>query len=326
MTRRVIPMILSVAIALTGLVAAQDPDPGDPPVRLKKKNRDPEPGANRDQLKQPPQGLKEPGKEDGMKEPGKEDGMKEPGPEGAQAETPKAEDPKEILSRIDRNLKAVVDRLENNELNDATRQRQDDVLNDLESLIRQKENQQNSGGSSSNQSSKSDQKQNPDKPMNQANPMNQQGNPMNLGSPMNQQGNPMNQGKPMNQGSPMNQSGQGSPMNQSGQGSPMNQQGNPMNQQGSGQGQPMNQQGNPMNQGGSGTHPGLNHQGERGGPNDKVDPPNRETDDGTWGTLPEVLRSQMNAYQTRKNYSQRNRDLVDSYRRSLSSPGPDKGD
>ncbi len=309
MTRRVIPMILVAAVALGSLVAAQDADPGDGPVRLKKKNRDPEPGA-REQLKQPQ------GPEARGEEPGKDDGgLKEPGPEAAQPEKGQQEDPKEVLARIERNLKTVVDRLENNELNDATRQRQDDVLNDLESLIKQNEPPPSGAPQAMNKPQKSEPQQNKDNPMNQqGQPMNQQGQPMNQqGQPMNQQGQPMNQ-----QGQPMNQQGQ--PMNQQGQ--PMNQQGQPMNQQG----QPMNQQGQPGNrQGQPGNQPG-GHDGPRSTPNDKVDPTNREVDDGSWPSLPEVLRSQMNTYQTRKNYSQRNRDLVDSYRRSLASPGQDKGD
>jgi hypothetical protein len=307
MTRRVIPMILVAAVALGSLVAAQDTDPGDGPVRLKKKNRDPEPEA-KDPVKQPPLEPDVKGEEPGR---GK-DRLKDAVPEGEQPDQAQGEDPKEVLSRIDRNLKSVVDRLENNELNDATRQRQDDVLNDLESLIKQNEPPQGGASGAKNQSPKSNPQQNKDQFMNQ------QGNSMNQqGQPMNQRGNPMNQ-----QGQPMNQ--RGNPMNQQGQ--PMNQQGNPMNQQG----QPMNQQGNPMNQPGqpqaqSGTRPGLEHEGGARPPNDRVDQANREQDDGTWG-LPEVLRAQMPAYQTRKNYSQRNRDLVDSYRRSLLSPGQDKGD
>jgi len=118
-----------LAIAAAGILAvaglalwAQPPgEPEDPPV-LKKKDK---PAAD-DPL--PPK--------DGDKKPAdkpKDDAKEPPGPPQESAE--------EVLQRVAKNLHTADDRLANKEVGDGTRQVQDDIIKDLDSLINKAEQQ-----------------------------------------------------------------------------------------------------------------------------------------------------------------------------------------
>jgi hypothetical protein len=140
MSRRFVPLL--VAALAVGLAWADDPpDPGDAPVRLKKKAKPGEP--DKADPAKPPAGED---KEKKAKEPAKEDPRGQPEPDQPQ------EDEKEVLQRVGKNMRSVEERLGNKELNEGTRQLQEDILKDLESLIRLSQ-QQDSGSSSDSSSS-----------------------------------------------------------------------------------------------------------------------------------------------------------------------------
>src|ERR1700693_4970724 len=69
-----------------------------------------------------------------------DDPAKEPEPAEPQ------EDEKEVLSRVSKNMRSLEERLANKELGDGTRQVGDDIMKDLESLIRSLENPPSGGG------------------------------------------------------------------------------------------------------------------------------------------------------------------------------------
>src|SRR5262245_28876541 len=181
MTRRWLPFSLLVLVGL--VVRADDPKPegDDPPVRLKKKNKPP--------VEQPKDEKKDEKKDDKLKDEKKDDKDKddmpkpEPGP-GAR------EDEKEVLERIARNMKAVEDRLVNKELNEGTKQLQDDIIKDIDSLIQMAENPPPSPPPQGGTGMPPPDKDNMGGEDNQPDPMN---NPMN--DPMNRGGmNPMTGG------------------------------------------------------------------------------------------------------------------------------------
>ncbi len=134
MKRRFFPLFVFGVACLAGLaVGADEPKADDDaPVRLKKKNKQP---AAPDQPKDDKAKDENPKDDKGKDEKAKDDMPKdvEPGP-GAK------EDEKEVLERISRNMKAVEDRLINKELNEGTRQLKDDIIKDIDSLIKMAEN------------------------------------------------------------------------------------------------------------------------------------------------------------------------------------------
>lgn len=142
MIRRI--AVCLMAFSLTALIAAaaDDPKPDEPPVELKKKKKQDGP----DDKKPAPKAKDADPKKDG--EPKKDDDPKAEPP-------PAAEDEKQVLERINKNMKASEDRLKNKDPGDSTRQIQKDIVKDLDSLIKQTQQQQDqnqpmgSGGASS---------------------------------------------------------------------------------------------------------------------------------------------------------------------------------
>jgi hypothetical protein len=146
MSRRFVPLL--VAVLAVGLAWADDPppDPGDAPVRLKKKAKPGQP--DKADPAKPPAGED---KEKKPKEPAKEEDPRgQPEPDQPQ------EDEKEVLQRVGKNMRSVEERLGNKELNEGTHQLQEDILKDLESLIRLSQQQQDQGGGSADPSSSPD--------------------------------------------------------------------------------------------------------------------------------------------------------------------------
>ena len=137
MSQRLGVFVLAASIVFVGLAFADDPpaQPDDPPVRLKKKDKT-------DPKKTTPDKIddgKTPKKDD-KKEPKKDD-AKEP----AEPAMPQ-EDEAEVLNRVTKNIRTVDEKLANKELGDSTRQLQEDILKDLDSLIRSAENPPPQGG------------------------------------------------------------------------------------------------------------------------------------------------------------------------------------
>jgi hypothetical protein len=140
--------LVTFALLVASLAAADDPKPDqpEPPVRLKKKEK---PKAEPLPDKKPP-----PPKPDAKKGEGKDD---EPD-DG----TDPGEDPKVTLERLDKNMKDSAERLAKTDSGEGTRQVQRDILKDLDSLmkqLRQRQNNQSASSSSSSSGQKSDAKQ-----------------------------------------------------------------------------------------------------------------------------------------------------------------------
>jgi hypothetical protein len=138
--RRLIASLVAGFIAVTFLLAADDPPAEQPelPVRLKKKNR---PIVETPPKEEPPAPkVDEPkGKQP---EPKEKVGDEPPVPIDPDM------DEQETLARVARNMKASEDRLANKELGEGVRLVQKDIVDDLDKLIN-KLNQPNSGGGGS---------------------------------------------------------------------------------------------------------------------------------------------------------------------------------
>jgi hypothetical protein len=142
MTKRLKLFLIAAGMFVAaGLSLAQDPpaQPDEPPVRLKKKNKPDAPKPDPD---------KPPMKEDKNDPPKKED----PKPD-EQPPPPAHEDEAEVLQRIVKNAQLAKEKLDNKELTEGTRQIQDDIIKDLDSLIRGAESPppQGGGGGEENQ-------------------------------------------------------------------------------------------------------------------------------------------------------------------------------
>jgi hypothetical protein len=134
--------ILVLCTAAPGLYGDDDPGQAqpEPPVRFKKKIKEKD-EPKRDE-KEPKNKLKDKAGKDGGE------------PTAAEPE----KDPKEIVTRIAKNMKESENRLGKNDHADGTRQIQRDIIKDIDSLInqkrrqqRQQQDQQNSQSSSSRQ-------------------------------------------------------------------------------------------------------------------------------------------------------------------------------
>jgi hypothetical protein len=260
MIRRIMAVLLAGGLLFATWALAQEPQPpadkDEPPLRLKKKQPD---ESKPDQPKEP----KKPAAED--KKPD------EPGKEGEPAEP--QENEKEVIDRVARNMRSLEERLANKELGEGTRQVGDDIVKDLDALIRAMENppQGGSGGDAQNDPSGSSNDQ-----------KNQRGQSGSSGQ-RNPSGGGQRSSRP-NRGGSSQQPGGGS--QQSGSQPKPDRGDGPM-----GNGQPE------KNNGPSGT----SDKNGRGG-NDKGGDLNKNADlyKDVWGHLPEALRAEMNAYSTDK--------------------------
>jgi hypothetical protein len=137
-------LLLVLAGATSRAGAADEParDKPEPPALLKKKDKPPADEARPDKK---PEAPAKPGKKS---EPPRKDGAKDDDPPPQDPE----QDPKEILARITKNMKASEDRLAKKDPSEATREIQRDIVKDLDSLIKQSQQSSNSSSSSSSQS------------------------------------------------------------------------------------------------------------------------------------------------------------------------------
>lgn len=316
MIRRVVLLVgLAIFVATLAPAADEPAIPGDePPLRLKKKKKADAPPPAAEEKKQEekkPEEKKEQAKEEMPGEITRDGEPIDPG-----------EDEKEVLNRVARNMKSVEERIVNKELNEGTRQLQEDIVKDLESLIRNSESPQGGGGGGGG---------------NEAN----EGGGQN--DPQNQQGQKGQKGgqKSGQQGQKSGQQGQksGQKANQQGQkgqqGGQQGQKGNQQkNQQGQKGGQQKNQQGDQGNDNKGGKQEGQQEKesgkgnGNPGAGNGQEMPPlpNREGEvyKDPWGHLPETLRQQMNAYSSREKYMEKHHDLIKQYYKTIAAQGRKK--
>ncbi len=282
MKRYVLPLLLA-GLGLTALplldravADAADAVEGDePPLRLKKKKKAPDEGP-KEEKKAP-----EPKKGAGAKE--KEEPLM---PEDGNAEP--QEDEKEVLARVQKNMRAAEEKLANREVGEPTRQMQRDVLKDLDELINRaqqpppppKDPQGGGGGGGGG-------KDNP-----------QGGGKQGAGAP---------------QGGGKQAGGKQSSRRQ-----------RASRKRGSGSGKQV-AKGNGKQ--GSGQSGGPSDKGGAGGKSPpRGNDPKHEGKDGAWGHLPESLRAEMSAFANPEPFLPRYDDLIRKYYRTIAEQGRRKGD
>jgi hypothetical protein len=281
--RRVVVGLLSV-VFLIAVALAQEPAGDDPPVRLKKKVR---PDAAEKAKEEPPKPAEPPRDEPKEKEKEKAKEAKEPkeGDEPPAAEQPET-DEAEVLNRVGKNMRTSEDRLANRELTDATRQVQEDILKDLDALINQ---QKNGGGNDQNQNQNEQQNQQQNDGAKKDGQQKQDGKTK-VGMGAKRRGLKGQQ----------QARGQGQQRGQAQAGRQPGAQGQQQANAGQPQGQkPQGQQANPANQGGGGQ--------SQGEPTKLA-----EMYKDVWGTLPETMRAEMNAY-SREQFMAKYNDLIKQY-------------
>ncbi|MFQ3591710.1 MAG: hypothetical protein SNJ82_00775 [Gemmataceae bacterium] len=342
MIRRFLPLCLGLLLVYGVLApvpaATQQGDPtvnsgGDDPPRLKKKKRegmvppaeppkddkptDPPPGQDgTGKGKQPIDLPKEPVVKPGKgKEPiDKPSKGKEPGgadepllPEDRPRADPE-EDEAEILERINRNMRAVEDKLGNRELGEATEQQQRDILNDIDSLIRR--SQEGGGGGGQNQQDQHNQDQASQQQAQQGG-QGQQGGLSRAEKRRQDRMQARNQNSRQQKQHQQRQQAQSRPQRGDQPGEPLAGGKHPQPlPKGSNQPQPM-----------GGDQPGAGRTGPTSDKQREI-----ELTKEIWGHLPESLRAEMNAYSNPQPFMPRYDDLIKKYYKAIAEKGRKKGD
>lgn len=350
MIKRLLTLILAGMLTATTMVAlAEDPPKGDePPVRLKKKGK--------------------PNAEDKPKvDPGKPDDKK---PRDKDKEEPKAApapepqvDEQEVLNRVAKTMRSVQTKLAKFDLGEGTRQAQEDILKDLDKLIRNSENpppdDQNQGGGGGGGSDNND-KNNQGGGGGSGGSDNKGGGSDNKGGGSDNKGGGSDnkgggadnkgggsQNKPQGGGSQSKGDGKKQPGAGGGKEGGQQQTGRQerrmkrmAKQGGGGLGRPSggNQQakGNPG--GGQPKDGNDKNQGNQGGKGGSGNQPGAGKDSPTgpsfaaerykdvWGHLPESLRAEMNAYSNPEPFLAKYDELIRKYYRTIAEQGRKKGD
>jgi hypothetical protein len=292
--RRLIVGLLCVTVVAAGLIAQDKPagDPEEPPVRLKKKAKAPT----------PPQ--EEPAKPADKDEPGKQPPPEEKRPKlekikpddepaGEPADQPDM-DEQEVLNRVVKNARTAEERIANKETDERTRQIQRDILKDLDSLIDQTRQGQQQAGEQQD-----DQQQQDQKGQGQQQQQQQKGG---MGSKSRRMpGQQASKGMGRRQGSQMARGGK---------------------QRGKGQGEAAHNGGGSMPEQGQ-TAQGQGGNGKQGGAgNGGSEELNKLADiyKDIWGSLPEGLRNEMNAY-NREEFMMKYKDVLKQYYATVAEKG-----
>jgi hypothetical protein len=313
MTRRCLALLLAALVTLCGLSAVADEpptDPGDAPLRLKKKPKveDKKPES----VKPAPKNADETKPDAKTRERKPDEAKDEPVPSEPE------KDEKEVMERLTRNLRTVDERLGKGDPGDATRQLQEDILKDIESLIRMGENPPPGGGGGGgtppdqNQGDPDqDQKQKGQQGQGSAN-KGQSGQPgAKSGSGQRQDGTEQGsaRGKRRSDGRQRGQLARGKAR------------GGQQTASGPPRLRPGEQQPGTPDKGNQGDNPG-------GGGNSQADI-NRNADlnkQDVWGHLPESVRAAMNAYAGRQEFMAKHESLIRKYYSTIAAEGRRKGD
>jgi hypothetical protein len=275
MIQRLKLFLIAAGLLLGGLALAQDPpaEPDDPPIRLKKKPK-------ADAAPQP-EPDKPPMKDEKKDPPKKDDGKDEPEPPAPQ------EDEAEVLNRVAKNVRLAEEKLANKELTDGTRQLQEDILKDLDSLIKSAESPppQGGGGGGGGEDNK-------------------QGGMGQQGGKQGQQPGGGSQRASRNRGSGSRQANRGGSGNQGAQQARADQ----------------------PKSGGQPKEGGGNMGGGGGRSTGEVTDKNADLYKDVWGHLPEALRAEMMAYSNDKQFMAKYDELIKRYYRSIAEQGRRKGD
>lgn len=215
---------------------------------------------------------------------------------------PKAtkEKPEEIVKRVRENMNATVERLEKKDTGDKTRQIQQDIVKDLETLIKQAENQQQQSGGGGGQSKPS---------------MGSKNNPGGSQSQPQGQGN-----KPQPSPSPGSQSKPGAEK-QPGQGRGKEEGKAP------GQGKDAGKEPGGNGKGKEPGEQGDENDGRAGGNTTQKKDKNTVADlfKDVWGHLPAARRMEMDAY-SREKFMSKYEDLLREYYRTIAERGRRQGE
>jgi hypothetical protein len=300
--------LLGSCVLIVGLAVAQDPardDPDDPPIRLKKKPSEaPKPPMN-DDKKDPAKPPMNDDKKDPAKPPmndDKKDPAKKMDDKGEPEPPAPKEDEAEVLNRVAKNARTVEEKIGNRELGDGTRQLQEDILNDLDSLIRAAESPPPQGGGGGGGDNNDNQNQNqPNNSKSQSG-----GGGGSMGKQSGKQGGSSSQSPSSSRQARQQRRSGSQQAKKSGSGSDAP----------SGESDPNRQQ--------AGNTGGNNSGGGAKG----TEGPNKNADiyKDIWGHLPESLRAEMNAYSNDKQFMSKYDELIKRYYRSLAEEGRKKGE
>ena len=293
MIRRILVGLLSVAFLLAGLAIAQDPPTETirPFVSRRRTGRTPS-----KRKEEPPAKPVDPPNDDPKEKDPKVQDPKEKDPKDDAAPDEPEMDEAEVLNRVGKNMRTAEDRLANRELNDATRQVQDDIIKDLDSLINK---MQNGGGGGDDQISRTrTSKTSRTRTRSRTRPARRRSSATARSSPawpaasaasraQQQQQARANQGKKPGGQKPGEQMAKGGEGNKPQPGKPGEKPGDKPNQ-------------NPAHKGGGG---GKSQEGAT-----KL----AEVYKDVWGHLPETMRAEMNAY-SREQFMAKYNELIKQY-------------
>lgn len=295
-------------------VPAQDKSGNEPPLKLKKKKATPD--ASQDKPKDSAIVPSDKNKPEINPEKKKEKSSR---PE-KDMDLPKDNlEEEEIFGRIGKNLKDVDERLGNLELGETTLQKQRDILEDIDKLLKKNQNsQKDSQQSQSKSSSKSE-----------------SSNKQSKGSPDNQDANSKDsekgQDKQKQGGNKQDQQGadSGKQQKQGGTGKA-----DPDGKPDAGKGQPKDMQGKGdkgaseksevANQGKGGDQDSKSGNGGKSDPSkDKLNPA-ADVFREAWGHLPETLRAELNAYGVPNQFMDRYDEMIRKYYAKVAEKGARK--
>lgn len=295
-------------------VPAQDKSGDETPVKLKKKKTTPD--VPQDKPKDSAIDPSDKNKPEINPEKKKEKGLR---PE-KDIDLPKDNlEEEEIFGRIGKNLKEVDERLGNLELGETTLQKQRDILEDIDKLL--KKNQNNQKESQQSQSKSSSKSESSDK--------------QSKGSPDNQDANSKDsekgQDKQKQGGTKQDQQSEdsGKQQKQGGTGK-----GDPDGKPDAGKGQPKDMQGKGdkgsseksevANQGKGGDQDSKSGNGGKSDPSkDKLNPA-ADVFKEAWGHLPETLRAELNAYGVPNQFMDRYDEMIRKYYAKVAEKGARK--
>ena len=131
--------LMIVAVGVTGWVMAEPPaaEPPEPPVRLKKKNKKPQPAAEQPGAEKPSAKPADPKEPEKPKKPEDEDDDHLDNKDNLKLPEGEMVDEEELLSSAWPRTRRQVseERLAGREVGEGARQVQDDILKDIDSLI-----------------------------------------------------------------------------------------------------------------------------------------------------------------------------------------------
>jgi hypothetical protein len=313
MMRHCLALLLAALVGFSGMVVVADEppsDPGDAPLRLKKKKVD-------DKKPEPEKKAEKKSDENKPDERMRDKDEAKEAPAPAEPE----QDDKEVIERLARNIRTVDERLGKADLTEGTRQLQDDILKDIESLIRRSESPSGGGGGGQQDQIQSDQNQQGEAKDKQSSGKQNQGAKGSQGGSRAKGGAPGPGQSGESQGSARGK--RRSDGRQRGQLARGKQRGG---QQSPGPGTPRPNPGDtqPTQATANGKNPGSPTGDNKSSA--ELNPIADLNKQDVWGHLPESMRAAMNAYAGRQEFMAKHEALIKKYYSTIAAEGRRKGD